>query len=66
MLFKNVNIVCLIGEQVINNRSTFQDRAEPCIIVEISKEEDLTSFTDLLKEEFDRLIELNKVKYENW
>ena len=64
MLFKNVNIVCLIGEQVINNRSTFQDRAEPCIIVEISKEEDLTSFTDLLKEEFDRLIELNKVKYE--
>ena len=64
MLFKNVNIVCLIGEQVINNRSTFQDRAEPCIIVEIAKDEDLISFTDLLKEEFDRLIELNKVKYE--
>lgn len=64
MLFKNVNIVCLIGEQVINNRSTFQDRAEPCIIVEISKEEDLTSFTDLLIEELDKLIELNKVHYE--
>ena len=56
MLFKNVNIVCLIGEQVINNRSTFQDRAEPCIIVEIAKDEDLISFTDLLEEELDKLI----------
>ncbi|HEL9634495.1 TPA: hypothetical protein U0K44_001353 [Streptococcus suis] len=64
MLFKNVNIVCLIGEQVINNRSTFQDRAEPCIIVEIAKDEDLVSFTDLLKEELDKLIVQNKVHYE--
>jgi len=64
MLFKNVNIVCLIGEQVINNRSTFQDRAEPCIIVEIAKDEDLISFTDLLEEELDKLIVQNKVHYE--
>ncbi|HFU4465616.1 TPA: hypothetical protein ACGO92_000597 [Streptococcus suis] len=63
MLFNNVNIVCLIGEQIIKSRPLFQDRAEPCILVEIAKEEELTSFTDLIQEELEKLTVRNRVHY---
>ncbi|HEM5299390.1 TPA: hypothetical protein U1366_000030 [Streptococcus suis] len=64
MLFNNVNVVCLIGQQIIQSLSHFQDRAEPCILVEIATEEDLTTFTDRIQEELDRLTERNMVRYD--